>query len=80
MERTEKFRCPGCGAEFDRSDDWISVKVRLPKDDTEVLISDLIPTIHIALFSSGDFYYQNDNWTKYVTHWMPFPEPPKEDK
>lgn len=91
MERTEKFRCPGCGAEFDRSDDWISVKVRLPKGCSaglhklfNVAVKSDAGRVYsfYAWFDGNEFYCSDagDNINLFVTHWMPLPEPPKEDE
>ena len=52
---------------------WISVKDRLPENDDEVAIA------------SGSYMttgYYDGEWhgmLSYVTHWMPLPEPPKEE-
>jgi predicted RNA-binding Zn-ribbon protein involved in translation (DUF1610 family) len=81
MERTEKFRCPGCGAEFDRSDDWISVKVRLPKENGFYYAC---PTMENKAYPVR--YIGGGNWVtlfgetlwKQPTHWADTPEPPKE--
>ena len=58
---------------------WIPVTERLPAEDERVLV---------WLDSSGISYTQIDTdrlhkkkwrrWDKYVTHWMPLPDPPKE--
>ena len=57
---------------------WISVKDRLPEDDRDYLL----------FIKRGDFdvgYFRSGFWTSYaeispeVTHWMPLPEPPKEE-
>ena len=63
---------------------WISVKDRLPKDDGDYLVYTREEYI-------GLFWFDRDEkeWTEesdfpclegYVTHWMPLPEPPKEDR
>lgn len=52
---------------------WISVKDRLPENDDEVAIA------------SGSYMttgYYDGEWhgmLSYVTHWMPLPEPPREE-
>lgn len=58
---------------------WVPVTERLPAEDERVLV---------WLDASGISYTQIDTdrlhkkkwrrWGKYVTHWMPLPEPPKE--
>ena len=63
---------------------WISVKDGLPKDDGDYLVYTREEYI-------GLFWFDRDEkeWTEesdfpclegYVTHWMPLPEPPKEDQ
>lgn len=58
---------------------WIPVTERLPDEDTRVLV---------WLLDSANKYTRMDTdrrhngkwvrWEKYVTHWMPLPQPPKE--
>lgn len=63
---------------------WVSVKDRLPEDAKDVLINivGLMPKIGCYL-STGWFEavlgYEYESGYK-VTHWMPLPEPPKEDE
>lgn len=60
---------------------WISVKDRLPDEETEVLCylgNALGKGIVVAFRRHGDWYF--DGWKcPTVTHWMQLPEPPKED-
>ncbi len=70
---------------------WISVKDRLPDDDQMVLvIASGKPQQNLTLDRAIEIasYYTADSWvleawpeweTPNVTHWMPLPEPPKED-
>ena len=64
---------------------WISVKERLPEDQRSVLTVNGHGEIRImGLWSKrGDewTWVHNDRMMHYndITHWMPLPEPPKED-
>ena len=56
--------------------EWISVKDRLPEDDTWVLVyikGRFSGTMESDWFKNGDFVY----FGGVATHWMPLPEPPK---
>lgn len=65
---------------------WISVKDRLPDEETEYLC--WFGDYYFGAFARvcrwnkirGAFWCYSDNakWP-FVTHWMPLPEPPKED-
>ena len=55
---------------------WIPVTERLPEKDTRVIVCASLPEgVH------SDFIYEDGHWfvSIGVTHWMPFPEPPKEE-
>ena len=56
--------------------EWISVKDRLPEPWTEVLVwrGSEYPIVSSEVTSTG-------LWCHFfnITHWMPLPEPPKED-
>ena len=55
---------------------WIPVTERLPEKDTRVIVCASLPEgIH------SDFIYEDGHWfvSTGVTHWMPFPEQPKEE-
>lgn len=56
--------------------EWISVKDRLPEPWTEVLVwrGPEYPIVSSEVTSTG-------LWCHFfnITHWMPLPEPPKED-
>ena len=60
---------------------WVSVKERLPEEFKRVLVfvpekSGLMgkPDLDTDRIVEGCWV----RWGKYVTHWMPLPEPPKE--
>lgn len=62
--------------------EWISVKDRLPENDERVLVC--LNNVASAMCNGKidtDRFLKNGwvRWNKYVTHWMPLPEPPKED-
>lgn len=62
--------------------EWISVKDRLPEKNSIVLVCmdngryKVVLTSHLS--SNGEWISYDKN--RKVTHWMPFPEPPKEEK
>ena len=56
------------------SNEWISVKDRLPDESGLVIGYDIV-------WGVGCFYYHTDMQTstwQQITHWMPLPQPPKE--
>lgn len=65
---------------------WISVKDRLPENETEVLIycPEFVCTIKLAMWIEDGFYVDREDLivkpapNGYCTHWQPLPEPPKE--
>lgn len=74
---------------------WIPVTERLPEQEGRYLvvhpIHNRFPWITVMYFGVPDgydkgicFYIADDEWgdspCDCVTHWMPLPEPPKEDK
>lgn len=61
---------------------WISVKDRRPDNMNEVLLAVEIaglPRIRVGWYGGGRWYFLGAGRAKAVTHWMPLPEPPKED-
>jgi len=69
---------------------WISVKDRMPEEKTNPLTLDyceVLCAVDFALgqdirtykFGGGHFWNGPEEMDRYVTHWMPLPEPPKEE-
>ena len=65
---------------------WIPVSERLPEESGEYLVwanvrpdkdEDPVPFMIMSYFHA---FYDNQFIVKNVTHWMPLPEPPKEDE
>jgi len=89
MERTEKFRCPGCGAEFDRSDDCYSVDDirflsfvvdRAIKHQRQIIID--LERSNVWMAKEEVMKQENDYLKKLesMKRKLPLPEPPKEDE
>lgn len=61
---------------------WISVKNRLPERRVQVLVTDGFD-IDTGNLSVNGWWHLDDSIScdclDDVTHWMPLPEPPKED-
>lgn len=61
---------------------WISVEDRLPEDDARVLVCDTRED-YVSIweyFGDGLWFGDEVIWaTEDITHWMPLPEPPKEE-
>lgn len=59
---------------------WISVRDRLPEDQVEVLVATRskngVPNIDKGYLAIDHFIHRG---RAEVTHWMPLPEPPKEE-
>lgn len=75
------------------SNGWISVKERLPEEGEEVLVfgqylNDIPKVLGVRSRYKGDQDWKytwegSDEWVyreNDVTHWMPLPKPPKEEK
>ena len=58
--------------------DWISVTERLPEPGVDVLAA--YRDRHINMGTAGDDWLEEDIEDGYITHWMPLPEPPEEEK
>lgn len=80
-------------ARFPAVGGWISVKERLPEEHADehpyefeqFLCSTVWDDVRMVGFGTriGDdkphFWSGNSIWDDWVTHWMPIPEPPKEE-
>jgi len=70
--------------------EWISVKDRLPKDDEVVIVMrygdpDKEYSLAVYISDAGNWCIQpfRGVWyhsRSYVTHWMPWPEPPEQEE
>lgn len=63
---------------------WISVKERLPEDDGYFLCNcnDGSPDVVCMYYGDGEFLTPEpelSNISHIITHWMPLPQPPKEE-
>lgn len=56
--------------------EWISVKDRLPEQYAVVIVYDG-EQVGEAEFNGVDFGWVESEDLAFVTHWMPFPEPPE---
>ena len=75
----------------ENNEGWIGVEDRLPMVGKYYLVFDG-ENIQRALYKKQEWYletgrtisgklthaFSRDNWTEFVTHWMPLPNPPKE--
>jgi hypothetical protein len=57
---------------------WISVEEKLPEEHTDVIVTDGSNVAHCKKY--GDGFYTNIGKCCNVTHWMPIPQLPKEEK
>lgn len=65
-----------------RGQQWISVKDRLPEKPGDYLVYYTTTANNMPLISMRHFYGEIPGafvHNKNMTHWMPLPEPPKED-
>lgn len=67
---------------------WISVEERLPDQNSGNLYIclivggewDQLSWYELCDFAEGQFWIQDQLYKGHVTHWMPLPEPPKEEE
>lgn len=57
--------------------EWISVKDRLPETRKRVLVFIKKPANYTSIDTDRIVDDRWVRWGRYVTHWMPLPEPPK---
>lgn len=74
-------KVPFC--EIEQQSEWISVKDRLPADDATYLVyaRNWYEIVVAIYYGDGKWLTCDDltNITRFVTHWMPMPMPPKEE-
>lgn len=58
---------------------WISVKDRLPDPNNFVLTIDKLGFFYMDSVNKNGKWDEQDGGFNPVTHWMPLPEPPKEE-
>lgn len=60
--------------------EWISVKDKLPDNDSHYLVfaSDTYEVMECIYYGDGEWMKGLKNMTDSVTHWMPLPKHPKE--
>lgn len=57
--------------------EWISVKDRLPDEKKQYLIF-VYGKVMVEWFATdGNFFGPGVTYYEEITHWMPFPDPPK---
>ena len=67
-------------AELRAAHRWIPVTERLPEKDVRVLVRLADDSRLYTKIDTDRIHYDNwVRWGTYVTHWMPLPEPPKEE-
>lgn len=66
-------------AEWERR--WIPVDERFPGDESMVLVWSQSNGLHLAYIDQwGQWRDADENPGKKITHWMPLPAPPSDDK
>lgn len=64
--------------------EWISVKERLPEKKRRVMVYTTQGMYRLGVFSfvgkEGAVWFKCDRSCITCTHWMPLPEPPKEEQ
>ena len=65
-------------ADANQPNPWISVEDKLPEEHTDVIVTNGSNVAYCKKY--GDGFYTNIGKCCNVTHWMPIPELPKEEK
>lgn len=67
-------------AALDATPKWISVQDRLPEEDDKYIVCTAKGSVYSTRFRThsrgGDFMTDTNT---HITHWMPLPDPPKEE-
>ena len=58
--------------------EWISIDDKLPEENMDVRVYEPEVGQCVAWLDDGDFYALGVNFVE-PTHWMPLPDPPKEE-
>lgn len=58
---------------------WISVKERLPEMEGKYIVCTAKGSVYCAKFSTRHGPAFHTDMYTHITHWMPLPEPPKEE-
>lgn len=83
LKCTNKIMCEMCELKLHRDgvtvQKWIPVSERLPEEEGLYLVA--VVNDHERRYSKTAWYHGHRNWFLHqkVTHWMPLPEPPKEE-
>lgn len=56
---------------------WIPVSERLPEQNKDVLVYTITNDIRKAHCYGDRLWFAEDGIWRFVTHWMPLPEPPE---
>jgi hypothetical protein len=88
LSKKRDAACWGCKCEKIEPSVWIPVTEHLPEEHVFVLIRQDDDRMMVAERVDGDWWYRYfaydvDRWDENeqgtITHWMPLPEPPKEE-
>lgn len=63
---------------LEKTNGWISVKDRLPEEEVYVLVWETQGFAYCDMLKSGAWNIGANNGA-IISHWMPLPEPPKEE-